>query len=72
MPPGTSSLTYSEKGNYMMKRLFKSHFFLGRMADRTDDEFIDHVNETVEIKPEGIRWFCGMHDLDSSITCRML
>ena len=58
----------------MMKRLFKSHFFLflGRMADRTDDEFIDHVNETVEIKPEGIRWFCGMHDLDSSITCRML
>lgn len=56
----------------MMKRLFKSHFFLGRMADRTDDEFIGNVKETVEVRPEGIRWFCGMHDLDSSITCRML
>lgn len=56
----------------MMKRLFKGHIFWGRMADRTDDEFIGSVKETVEVRPEGIRWFCGMHDLDSSITCRML
>lgn len=72
MPPVTLALTFTEKGNYMMKRLFKGHIFWGRMADRTDDEFIGNVKEAVEVRPEGIRWFCGMHDLDSSITCRML
>ena len=55
-----------------MKRFFKGHFFLGRMASRTDDEFIENANQHIEIKPEGLRWFCGIHDLDSSITCRML
>ena len=55
-----------------MKRLFKGHIFLGRMASRTDDEFIHSLSQTVEVKPEGIRWFCGMHDLDSAINCQVL
>ena len=49
-----------------MKRLFKGHIFLGRMASRTDDEFIGSVSEANVVKPEGLRWFCGMHDLDGA------
>ena len=55
-----------------MKRLFKGHFFLGRMIDRTDDEFIGSVNETMEVKPEAMRWFCGMHDLNGTYICQAL
>ena len=55
-----------------MKRLFKGHVFLGRMASRTDDEFIGSVSEIQEVKPEGLRWFCGMHDLDAGYICQVL
>lgn len=55
-----------------MKRFFKNHIFLGRMANRSGDEFFDMVNQSVEVKPDGMRWFCGMHDLDMTITCQAL
>ena len=34
-----------------MKRLFKGHFFLGRLASRTDDEFIGCLNQSYEVAP---------------------
>ena len=55
-----------------MKRLFKGHIILGRMANRTNDEFFDRLNLSPEVKPEGLRWFCGMHDLDSTFICQAL
>ena len=55
-----------------MKRLFKGHNFLGRLSSRTEDEFIRCVDESIHVKPEGLRWFCGMHDLDSTFICQAL
>ena len=55
-----------------MKRLFKGHIFLGRMADRANDEFIDNLNLSLEVKPDSLRWFCGTHDLDSTFICQAL
>ena len=54
-----------------MKRLFKG-VYLGRMASRTDDEFIGNLNESVEVKPEALRWFCGTHDLEGTFICQAL
>ena len=56
----------------VMKRLFKGHIYLGRMGDRRDDEFIDCVDLSMNVKPEGLRWFCGMHDLDATFICQAL
>ena len=55
-----------------MKRLFKGHIYLGRMANRTDDEFIANANETMEVRPEKLRWFCGMYDLGPTFICQVL
>ena len=54
-----------------MKRLF-NNIILGSMAERRNDEFIDQVDTRVEVKPEGLRWFCGMHDLPSTFICQAL
>lgn len=54
-----------------MKRLFKGHIYLGRMADRAD-EFIGFADEKIEVQPEGLRWFCGMHDLCATYVCQAL
>ena len=56
----------------MMKRIFRRHIFLGRLASRTDDEFIGSLDESMEVKPEALRWFCGMHDLNGTFICRAL
>ena len=55
-----------------MKRLFKKHIYFGRLADRTDDEFIANANERMEVRPNALRWFCGMHDLQATFICRAL
>ena len=55
-----------------MKRFFKRHIYLGRMVDRTDDEFIGNLNEHMEVRPNALRWFCGMNDLQMSYTCQAL
>ena len=54
-----------------MKRFF-NHIFLGRMADRTDDEFIGMADTHVDVKPEALRWFSGMDDLNYTFVCRAL
>jgi hypothetical protein len=38
------------------------------MNARKNDEFIDCVNEINAVRPEALRWFCGMHDLNSTYT----
>ena len=55
-----------------MKRLFKKHIILGTMAGRNEDEFIRNLDESIEVKPEAIRWFCGMHDLNGTFICQAL
>ena len=55
-----------------MKRLFKGHIFLGRLASRTDDEFIGNVNDNLDVQPTALRWFCGMHDLGDTFICQAL
>ena len=55
-----------------MKRIFKRHIYLGRMASRADDEFIGNACECMEVRPEAFRWFCGMHDLQSTFICQAL
>lgn len=55
-----------------MKRFITHHIYLGRMASRTDDEFIGSIDESLEIRPEAFRWFCGMHDLGSTFICQAL
>lgn len=55
-----------------MKRFFKQHIYLGRMVNRTDDEFIGCISEELTVRPEALRWFCGMHDLQSTFICRAL
>ena len=54
-----------------MKRLFKGTI-LGSMANRESDEFFAQANERVDVKPDGLRWFCGMHDLQSTFICQAL
>ena len=53
-----------------MKRFF--HIYLGRMADRTDDEFLGCLDEQVMAKPDALRWFGGMHDLEATFICQAL
>lgn len=55
-----------------MKRLFKGHINFGTMAARRNDEFYGNVNENLEVRPEAMRWFCGMHDLASTFICQAL
>ena len=55
-----------------MKRFFKHHIYLGRMASRVDDEFIENASENMEVQPEVFRWFCGMHDLNATFICQAL
>ena len=55
-----------------MKRLFKGHIILGTMAGRANDEFIDKLDLSLQVRPEGLRWFCGTHDLDSTFICQAL
>ena len=55
-----------------MKRFFMKHFFLGRLASRTDDEFIHCLDQSMTVEPEPMRWFCGMHDLESTFICQAL
>ena len=55
-----------------MKRLFKGHIYFGRIANIAGDEAADYLNEKTDVKPSGLRWFCGMHDLDTTITCQLL
>ena len=55
-----------------MKRLFKGHIILGSMKARVNDEFIDRANVDVAVRPQGLRWFCGMHDLESTFICQAL
>ena len=55
-----------------MKRLFKGHIILGTMVGRANDEFIDQLDLSLQVRPEGLRWFCGTHDLDSTFICQAL
>ena len=55
-----------------MKRLFNRHIYLGRLQNRTNDEFIDRVNEKVEAHQDSLRWFCGMNDMQSTFVCQAL
>ena len=55
-----------------MKRFFFFLINFGSMANRAGDEFIDQLNTSVEVRPEKMRWFCGMHDLQSTFICQAL
>ena len=55
-----------------MKKFFERHIYLGRMTDRTGDEVIGNANERIEVRPEALRWFCGMHDMEATFICRAL
>ena len=55
-----------------MKRLFTTHFYFGRLASRTDHEFLDHEDEALTVQPTLSRWFCGMHDMESTYICQLL
>ena len=55
-----------------MKRIFNGHIYLGRMTSRVNDEFIERLDERLEVSPAGIRWFCGMHDLEQTFICQAL
>lgn len=55
-----------------MKRIFKGHINFGTMAKRAGDEFIDQANTSLEVRPNGLRWFCGLYDLQSTFICQAL
>ena len=55
-----------------MKRFFNGHINFGTMASRSNDEYIDMANTRCEVRPEGLRWFCGMYDLQSTFICQAL
>ena len=54
-----------------MKRLFNGTI-LGSMANRRNDEFFDQANSRVEVRPDGLRWFGGQYDLESTFICQAL
>ncbi len=54
-----------------MKRLFTSHIYFGRLANRTDD-FLDQSNEDMNVRPTMFRWFGGMHDMESTFILQMM
>ena len=39
---------------------------------RRDEELNSFADESLEVQPEGLRWFCGMHDLRATFVCRAL
>ena len=55
-----------------MKRLFKGHINFGRIAALTDRGIAEGMSEAIDARPNYLRWFCGMHDLDAAIISRPL
>ena len=55
-----------------MKHLITNHFYFGRLASRTEDEFLDHVEAESTVRPTMLRWFGGMHDMESTYICQLL
>ena len=41
------------------------HIRLGVSPVRSEDEFAECLNIRTSVHPECLRWFCGIHDLDS-------
>lgn len=52
--------------------LLSRHFYLGRLASRTEDEFINAYSEDYQVRPDALRWFGGMHDLKETFICQLL
>ncbi len=55
-----------------MKHLFQFHIYLGRLADRTNDEFLNQAEVESTVRPTMLRWFGGMHDMESTYICQMM
>jgi len=55
-----------------MKRLFKGHIFFGRIANIGGNDGAEYMSEKSDVKPNYLRWFCGMHDLDATVISRPL
>ncbi len=55
-----------------MIKLFNRHFYLGRLASRTDHEFINECSDAIQVHPDAFRWFCGMHDMEETYICQLL
>lgn len=55
-----------------MKRLFSTHFYLGRLANLAGDNFSEFKTEEVNVRPTFSRWFCGMHDMESTYICQLM
>ena len=55
-----------------MSKLWNRHFFLGRLANRTDDEFIGEYSDSIQVRPDAFRWFCGMYDMEETFICQLL
>lgn len=55
-----------------MKRLFKWHVNFCSMRNRTNDEFFRQADLAVGVRPEKLRWFCGMNDLQGTFICQAL
>ena len=55
-----------------MKRFFKGHINFGRIVGLADRGIAEGMDETMNVRPSCLRWFCGMHDLDAAVICRPL
>ena len=55
-----------------MKRLFPVSIFLGSLSDISEPGFDAKKETEVNVHPTMLRWFCGMHDMESTYICRML
>ena len=55
-----------------MKRLFKGHTYFGRIANIVGDENRESLNARADVRPNYLRWFCGLHDLDATMPCQLL
>ncbi len=55
-----------------MKKILRNHFYFGRLASRTEDEFLLNADDSMQARPSALRWFCGMHDMEGTFICQML
>ena len=53
-----------------MKHLF--HIYLGNLSKISEPGFNAEKETNVNVRPTMLRWFCGMHDMESTYICRMM
>lgn len=48
------------------------HIRFGLVSNEAEDEFVNCLNGESEVRPDYLRWFCGMHDLPETFVCQVL